>query len=192
MNIFKKKETHEKMFDSLKSYFNLHPSTENVKEVDEEAGKEAEKTFRSALRLHIEFSIQTLEFTKEIGDEWLIKERYESEKRKKFACIITILIFLFLVVQILVFVLHGFRCIPFYLNKYAIFTFFGTFTSSFIGLILIILRYYFNERSIESLKIIKDFIVEMNRINCNFIMKEEKKHPNIKSFCLQKNNRDTK
>jgi len=144
-----------------------------LSEADEKVIKSSKEKIRSVDGLHSDFSQQALEFSEKIGDRWLEREQEEAESREKLAKILVRTLKGYLIVAIVIILLQGFNFIEFRLTDTAIGTFFGAFSVSFIGLIVIIFNYFYSERSTDALKVIKEFIVEMCGHNRQYNKKEE-------------------
>jgi len=125
------------------------------------------------MEIHTGFSEHALEFSKNIGTQRIEKEKAELVAREQLAInLVKILKFLLFGTAIVV-IVQGTGWLSFNLTDTAIGTFFGAFTASFIGLIVIILKYFYSERSSRSLEVIKDFIVKMCAYNSQYHDKDK-------------------
>ena len=144
-----------------------------LSEADEKVIKRSKEEIRSVDGLHSDFSEQALEFSEKIGERWLEREQEEAKTRERLAKVLIRTLKGFLIGAIAIILLQGFNFIGFQLTDTAIGTFFGAFSISFIGLIVIIFNYFYSERSTDALKVIKEFIVEMCGHNRQYNKKEE-------------------
>ena len=136
-------------------------NSQGISEVDMAANDIAKEKFL----IHSEFSKHALEFSRKVGNTWIDREVSESDTRDTIARALVGLLGVFMIFTGKMIWLQGVQNNDFELSDSVFVAFLGSFATSFLGLIVIIFKYFYSERSIKSLDVIRKFIVDMSGHN---------------------------
>lgn len=149
----------EKYFNKTKEYEDVNKKT---------AYNELEKNKNSFLRdlihtIHRDLTRVATRISDGIYQHWYQRERHESKYRKKITIILLSIFFLQVVAVNIIAILIAKEYL--YMNSYLIMAYFSTFVVQLIGIVVIIIKYFYNERSTKSLSIVGEILTATNRNN---------------------------
>lgn len=132
-----------------------------------------EKTSGIGEKIHQDLSKQSLDLINKIYHNWEDREKDESTQRKSLTDIVIKILMWQVGLNFVFLIMLGIGFLK--IDTAIVVTYFTAFVAELIGIVIVVMKYFYDERTVEPLKIIKDVLVSISRNNTEFNQKSDSK-----------------
>lgn len=144
--------------ETAKPLLNLKDKYED-KEIIEQTNKIGEK-------IHQDLSKQSLDLINRIYSNWESREDKESQQRETLTKTVLEILNSQVILNFVFLIFLGIGVLE--IDKTIVVTYFTAFVAELVGIVIVVMKYFYNERTIEPLKIIKEVLVSISNNNIEF------------------------
>ena len=130
-----------------------------------------EKTSGIGEKIHQDLSKQSLDLINKIYNNWEAREDKESEQRESLTTIVITILKWQVILNFVFLVMLGIGFLK--IDTTIVVTYFTAFVAELIGIVIVVMKYFYNERTIEPLKIIKEVLASISNNNIEVIRQSD-------------------